>query len=96
MLLFNLAEPDWISVACAEQMMCHVVCYVQNTINHNAIIENVKYYLMCLSQDIIVQKSCQFFLWINGKTVPRNLCFKLKVEPIKMSTISIYVTSLST
>ena len=89
--LFNLAEPDWISIPCNKKIIIsHLFCYVNNTQvtfhkNHNKNVKNIKDPLICSPNDIIIQGICHVFIWVNKKNSTRNICkhsISLKIETI--------------
>ncbi len=65
MLLFNLAEPDWISVHCRHKLLHHTLCFAQDyhteSKENNA--QNTIDYSYCLSGDISTGNSCLSFIW---------------------------------
>ena len=84
MLMFNLAESDWISVPCDKKLLKHVVCYLQSDrhghhITNHFNMENVEDYSLCSSDDILLQNKCHTFLWFMGKITQEAFTMDLKL-----------------
>ena len=87
MLLFNLAEPDWISVPCNKSLLSHNLCYLKIP-NYalNSKTQNVTDYSYCLRNHIMLQKKCYIFIWLNSFNTS-NLCANFEALPGKKTII---------
>ena len=93
MLMFNLAEPDWISVPCDKKLLKHVVCYLQRDrdgyhVKNHFNMESVTGYSLCSPDDILLQNKCHTFLWFDGKNNPRSFYNGLKTMLVILKVIA--------
>ena len=92
MLLFNLAEPDWISVPCAERTQSQVVCYLQHTNlkdENPANIKSATDSYLCSAGHILIQETCHMFVWINRRDSTRDICKKYKAMPVSIKSVKL-------
>ena len=88
MLLFNLAEPDWISVPCNQKLLFHYFCYMPK-VEAFSHLQNVQYY--CSPDYILIQNTCTAFFWYENLNLLKNVykIFKTKTMPLNKITITI-------
>ncbi len=69
MWLTNLAEPDWMSVHCHNEVMQYVLCRSRDArkLNDATNIENMEASQVCRPVHVKLNKECLFFVWFNGK-----------------------------
>ena len=94
MLLFNLAEPDWISVPCDKKRLYHTLCFIQDTNSENdnnktsEYLQNTNNYSACSKDHIIIQEVCYAFVWFDGINNTRNICTQFNGNPVDMTLIN--------
>ena len=67
MLLYNLAEPDWISVPCNKRLLSHTLCYLKK--EDHGLLNNTQHladYSYCLINHLILKQKCHIFIWISN------------------------------
>ena len=87
MLIYNLAEPDWISVPCDESSLSHNLCHLKK--DDHALLHktpNMTDYSYCLINHIILQKKCYIFIWFNS-FYSSYLCTNFDALPGNMSSV---------
>ena len=86
MFLFNIAEPDWISVDCDQKLPTHILCYVQpqNHSKSDTNVRNMRDYSLCLPHDIIIHVDCQTFIWFHRKNTSKHICKGLEAMPVTL------------
>ena len=91
LLLFNLAEPDWISVPCDQKLLSNVACFVQvDKYMHNSKssinIKNVKEFAFCSPGHILKGLTSYEFLWFDRVSKTRTFCQEFKTVSVNRST----------
>ena len=76
MSLHNLAEPNWISVHCDQQLLTQLVCIkdvidTNSTFNQKSNIVNNKFY--CALNGILVYDMCYGFHWVSNISNPESV-----------------------
>ncbi len=95
MLLFNMAEPDWISVHCHEEMLCNVLCVAdkdetERKVINSSSIQNKDSFSACSSGEIILETNCYEFHWRKNDVITKNICGMPKAQPIKIAAIPLF------
>ena len=93
MLLSNMREPDWISVACDVNLVNTVICKrtgkyrAQNVIHIKD--ESTRFY-MCKSTTLVINNKCFAFLWVKNGNLNDNLCFNFKAQSVSANKLSYF------
>ena len=89
MLLSNLAEPNWISIPCAEKLLDFIMCVKKTSpvneydVNENDLSEIFK----CKLLHIVVKKRCYAILHETNPMNKGQLCKNMNSKPLKESEI---------
>ncbi len=79
MLLFNMAEPDWISVHCHEVLLCNVLCIAEKSktetqVNNASSSINIDSFSGCSLGKIILENNCYEFHWRKEYVITKDIC----------------------
>ena len=86
-LLFNFAEPDWISVPCDKKLTSTLICTTPDKSNNSEYIRKyfqvskVQYYTYCSNKNIAITGICYIFHWFYRKSNLQHFCKTMKAEP---------------
>ncbi len=75
MLLYNLAEAEWVTVKCSEPLLYNVLCQSQEKSITQEMVFAHSHDTMCAKRQIYKDKFCHLFLWHSAKdaeTLPLN------------------------
>ena len=87
MMLFNLAEPDWISVPCNQSLLSNILCYHKEVENKSyRQRESITDYSYCLSDHLITHQICHCFIWFNAN-ITANPYKMYAAKPKNIKTI---------
>ena len=64
LLVFNLAEPDWMSIPSDQKLVIHILCYSKSgsLSKNDTNIRNLRDYSLCSPNDILIHGMCHIFI----------------------------------
>ena len=88
--MLNLAEPDWISIHCNQQLLTQLVC-IKDVILENSTFNPKDTFLQnkytCASNAILVYDMCYVFHWVSNINSPEYLNKYSAVDIMKFKHI---------